>query len=128
MQFGYVIIYVKDVEATLRFYEQAFGFSRRFVAEGGVYGELETGETSLAFASEDLIEMQGLPFRRNDSAMDPAGAEVGLVSRDVPAAYEKALQAGATDCRSPTVKPWGQTVGYVRDNNGFLVEICSPMR
>jgi hypothetical protein len=27
----------------------------------------------------------------------------------------------------PTVKPWGQTVSYVRDLDGFLVEICSPM-
>jgi hypothetical protein len=24
-------------------------------------------------------------------------------------------------------KPWGQTVGYVRDPDGFLVEICSPI-
>jgi lactoylglutathione lyase len=23
--------------------------------------------------------------------------------------------------------PWGQTVAYVRDNNGFLVELCTPM-
>jgi hypothetical protein len=27
----------------------------------------------------------------------------------------------------PKQKPWGQTVGYVHDLNGFLVEICSPM-
>jgi len=27
----------------------------------------------------------------------------------------------------PETKPWGQTVAYVRDRNGFLVELCSPM-
>jgi catechol-2,3-dioxygenase len=27
---GYVILYVKDVSATLTFYEEAFGLSRRF--------------------------------------------------------------------------------------------------
>ena len=24
-------------------------------------------------------------------------------------------------------KPWGQTVGYIRDIDGFLIEICTPM-
>lgn len=23
-------------------------------------------------------------------------------------------------------EPWGQTLGYVRDNNGFLIELSSP--
>ena len=27
----------------------------------------------------------------------------------------------------PATKPWGQTVAYLRDNSGFLVEICTPM-
>jgi hypothetical protein len=25
-------------------------------------------------------------------------------------------------------KPWGQKLGYVRDLNGCLVEICSPVK
>jgi hypothetical protein len=28
---------------------------------------------------------------------------------------------------SPELKPWGQTVAYVRDFNGILVEIASDM-
>jgi lactoylglutathione lyase len=27
----------------------------------------------------------------------------------------------------PTVKPWGQTVAYVRDLNGTLVELGTPV-
>ena len=30
MKFGYTIIYVPDVPASLRFFEDAFGFARRF--------------------------------------------------------------------------------------------------
>jgi hypothetical protein len=26
----------------------------------------------------------------------------------------------------PEKKPWGQTVSYVRDDDGVLVEICTP--
>src|SRR6185436_1232089 len=50
---GYVILYVKDVSASLAFYEKAFGLSRRFFNDdnGKAYGELETGAARLAFAS-----------------------------------------------------------------------------
>jgi lactoylglutathione lyase len=37
------------------------------------------------------------------------------------------LAAGASAVKSPETKPWGQIVGYVRDPNGFLVEICSEL-
>ena len=57
MNFGYTIIYVPDVEASLTFIEKAFGFTRRFLHESGAYGELETGETTLAFASHQLGAM-----------------------------------------------------------------------
>ena len=38
-----------------------------------------------------------------------------------------AIAAGATLVEKPKTKPWGQTVAYVRDPDGFLVEICTPM-
>jgi uncharacterized glyoxalase superfamily protein PhnB len=45
-----------------------------------------------------------------------------------PAVYAaRSLSAGAVEVKRPTQKPWGQSVGYVRDPNGFLVEICTPM-
>jgi hypothetical protein len=55
---GYVILYVKDVSATLAFYENAFGLSRRFFNDdnGKAYGELETGAARLAFASLELAK------------------------------------------------------------------------
>jgi len=33
----------------------------------------------------------------------------------------------ATPVRSLEVMPWGQTIAYVADINGFLVELCTPM-
>ena len=53
MKFGYTIIYTEDVVKSIEFFENAFGFKRRFIHESG-YGELETGETALAFASHEL--------------------------------------------------------------------------
>jgi lactoylglutathione lyase len=50
---GYVILFVKDVAASLAFYEKAFGLTKRFFHDdnGKAYGELETGATRLAFVS-----------------------------------------------------------------------------
>ena len=57
---GYVVLYVKDVSATLAFYEEAFGLSRRFFNDdnGKAYGELETGAARLAFYSFELAKTQ----------------------------------------------------------------------
>lgn len=54
MEFSYKIIYVPDVSASLTFFENPFGLRRRFLHESGTYGELDTGETTLAFASHTL--------------------------------------------------------------------------
>jgi lactoylglutathione lyase len=52
----------------------------------------------------------------------PQAAEFGFVTDDVAGAYEAAIAAGATAVSEPAEKPWGQTVAYVRDLNGMLVE------
>lgn len=41
------------------------------------------------------------------------------------AAHDKAAKARAVSLKQPTVKPWGQTVSYVRCPYGTLVELCS---
>jgi predicted enzyme related to lactoylglutathione lyase len=126
MRLGYVIIYVPNLVETVAFYEKAFGVSRRFIHESG-YAEMETGATALAFASEELAAANGVVTRENRRDAQAAGAEIAFVSDDVPAAFTTAVAAGALAYKSPEKKPWGQIVAYVRDNNGFLVEICSPV-
>jgi catechol 2,3-dioxygenase-like lactoylglutathione lyase family enzyme len=127
MRFGYAIVYVPDVPATLAFWERAFGLQRRAPAEGGEYGELATGATVLAFAAETLAAGHGFPIRANRAEADPAGFEIALITADVPRAFDRAVAAGAAPASAPTRKPWGQTVGYVRDPNGVLVELCTPL-
>jgi len=127
MKLGYTIIYVADVLATIDFYERAFGLRRRFVHESNLYGELETGETVLAFAGEPMAAMNGVAIRPNRSAEIAAGFEIALVTDDPHAAFATAVAAGAAAIKAPVEKPWGQVVGYVRDLNGCLIEICSPM-
>lgn len=126
MRLGYIILYVKDVQATVSFYEAAFGLSRRFVHESGVYAEMETGATALAFVDETFTPPQGL-FRPNRVADPAAGAEIGLIADIVQDAYSHAVTAGAVPVLEPARKPWGQTVAFVRDLNGVLVELCDEV-
>jgi lactoylglutathione lyase len=126
MKFGYTIIYVPDVTASLVFFEKAFGFSRRFLHESGDYGELETGETTLAFASHELGAIN-LPsgFIAANTSEPPLGMEIAFVTTSVAEAHSQALVVGAIEVKAPESKPWGQIVSYVRCPDGTLVELCS---
>lgn len=128
MKLGYTIIYVPSVAASLHFFETAFGLTRRFLHESGDYGELETGETTLAFASLELGKLNfpdGLVAA--SESKQPLGFEVALVTQDVHQAHATAVAAGAHELKAPEYKPWGQVVSYVRCPDGTLVEICSPV-
>lgn len=128
MKFGYTIIYVPDVAGSIHFFEKAFGFVRRFVSDQGDYGELETGQTILAFASHDLGESHfTLGYVRAHDSSKPLGMEIALVTEDVSAAHAKALRLGAVELVAPQEKSWGQTVSYVRCPDGTLVELCTPI-
>ncbi len=126
MRFGYTILYVADVERAVAFYEAAFGLVRRFVHESG-YAELETGGTALAFATHSLARSNGVEFRESGPEEPAPAVEVGLVTDDVPREVERAVSAGARLVAPPSEKPWGQTVAYIRDPDGFLVELCTEV-
>lgn len=128
VKYGYTIVYVASVERTLEFYKNAFGFEVRFLHESKDYGELETGETVLAFASHEMGEMNlNGKYSRGNTNEKPFGIELAFVTDNVEAAYKKAIAAGAIPLKEPTQKPWGQVVGYVRAIDGSLVELCSPI-
>jgi len=124
MRLGYLLLYVADVPKTVEFYERAFGLTRKMVHETG-YAEMETGATTLGFVSHKAAEGLGMTYRKARREEPAPGVEVGLVTEDVAASYARAVEHGAEAVQAPEAKPWGQTVSYVRDLDGFLVEICS---
>lgn len=126
MHLGYIIIYVEDVLTTISFYEKAFGLKLRFIHESNQYAEMETGKTTLSFANENFA-MASHQFRLNRQKEQAAGAEIAFVVENVDEQFKRAVDSGAAEVAKPAQKPWGQTVCYVRDNNGFLVEICNAI-
>ena len=126
-ELGYTIVYVPNVAEALAFYERAFGIARGFLHASGMYGELATGATKLAFADERQCPLAG-QFAPNRPDGPAPAIEVAFVVSDVARAYERALAAGAAGAAPPEDKPWGQTVAYVRDLNGVFVELCTAVR
>ena len=128
---GYAILFVQDVSASLEFYEAAFGLTRRFYRDdhGKSYGELETGAARLAFCSAELVrdQLQQREFLFASPGKPPLGFEIALLTSDVPALFARAVKAGAEVISQPATKPWGQTVAYLRDRDGHLVELATPM-
>ncbi|MFO0359188.1 MAG: VOC family protein [Flavobacteriales bacterium] len=128
IKFAYTILYVNDVTKSIEFYEKAFGFSRKFVTPENDYGELAVGETTLSFASISLAQSNLTNgFLESSLTEKPFGIEIGLTTENVEDVVAAAVQAGATIAENPKTKPWGQVVAYIRDIDGFLVEICTPM-
>jgi uncharacterized glyoxalase superfamily protein PhnB len=127
IKYGYTILYIENVEKTVEFYTNAFGLKQKFITPEKDHAELETGGTTLAFAAYSVTEYNGIDITKSNVS-DPSPAfEVAFVTDDIDDAYQKAIAAGAVGIKEPTKKPWGQTVAYVRNFNGFLVELCTAM-
>lgn len=126
MQLGYTIIFVEDINATVAFYQTAFGLEAQAVTP--MFAAMNTGQTTLAFGanSNERRELAGkLEYRDNTLEHDPAGIQISFISENVEADFARAIQAGATSVIEPNLKPWGQTVSRVRDLNGVLVGIVT---
>lgn len=128
IKFAYTILYVQNVEKSISFYENAFGFSRKFITPDNSYGELLVGETTLSFATLELANSNFKEgFQESKLANKPFGIEIGFTTENVAETVQAAINAGGTLYESPKTKPWGQVVAYVRDLDGFLLEICTPI-
>ncbi|MGO4852711.1 VOC family protein [Phaeovulum sp. W22_SRMD_FR3] len=127
MKLGYTMIYGTDMPKTIAFYEAAFGLAPRFIHESSLYAEMETGETTLAFAGIEAAEMNGLALMPNRPERPAAAWDICFVTDDVACAYNRELSAGCRPVSATCIKPWGQIVSYVRDLDGCIVEIASPI-
>jgi lactoylglutathione lyase len=124
MKLNYVIVYVDDAVAATEFYQKAFDLKTRFVHESKMYAEMETGETVLAFANNEMLSMN-INIEANKGIKNCF--EIAFSTDDVKRDFTKAVQNGAKELKKPEIKPWGQTVAYVQDLYGTIIEICTPM-
>ena len=106
---GYVIRHVPDVARSARFYQAVFGLTARLIHESGSYIELDTGTTTLAFATPGLIRELGVdPGTAGETP--PFGTELAFVVPD--AEVEATVAAdGELRCFSPPARAAGARHG-----------------
>lgn len=124
MKLNYVIIYVDNAVKATGFYEKAFGMKTKFIHESNMYAEMESGDTTLAFANNEMLKMNiGIEALKGTKNC----FEIAFSTKDVQSAFKTAVSNGAKEIKKPEEKPWGQVVAYVQDDFGTIVEICTPM-
>ena len=122
-----MVLYVDDVNAALERWRDAFRFEIAYLDEGGLYGELVSGETCLAFAEREF----GRGHFEDAAARAlfdgaPRRFEVALTSDDVIADHARACRQGMRAVHGPIERPWGETVAWLMDPEGILVELATP--
>jgi len=129
IKYAYTILYVPDVQKSIEFYEKAFEFQRKFITPEADYGEIISGETTIAFAKIALANSNlSNGFQESNIKEKPFGIEMGFTTDAIDQTVAKVIAAGGTQVEPAKTKPWGQIVAYVRDLDGFLIEICTEMQ
>jgi catechol 2,3-dioxygenase-like lactoylglutathione lyase family enzyme len=142
LELGFVLVYVNDVAATVRFYEEVLGLKKRFsidTADGG-YAEfgtptggvgIDAGSVRLVFSTiAEAQKLFGHEFKDSLTASPGGAIQLRFVHDDeqsVATCYQAAISAGATAVTEPAVQPWGSVLARFRDPNGLLVSIVSRL-
>jgi len=111
---------VKDVDAAIAFYRQAFGFEKRMTLPGPD-GKTVHGEV----VWRDMVIMMGREGAQGQACQSPASSGVqcpiGLYVyvEDVDSGFKRSVQAGCEPKTEPTTMFWGDRIATVRDPNGY---------
>jgi catechol 2,3-dioxygenase-like lactoylglutathione lyase family enzyme len=121
----YVILIVEDLERALAFYTGVLGL--RLGHRSGEYAQLDTGSTRLAlYTRSAMATTLGMSLRA--PAANAPGFEIGFKVADVDAGFEELVARGAAPVVPPTDRFWGQRTAYVRDPDGYLIELAQDLR
>ncbi|XP_043697489.1 uncharacterized protein LOC122648320 [Telopea speciosissima] len=128
--FAYTVVYVKDVAKSVEFYANAFGYTVRRLDGSHRWGELESGQTTIAFTPAHQHETDGRTgeVQTAGSGHERNPVEVCFAYSNVDEAFKRAVDNGAVPVSPPEEKEWGQKVGYVRDIDGLVVRLGSYMK
>lgn len=115
-------IITDDVDRLVAFYEQVTGLSA--VRYTPVFAELATPAFTLAIGHSDTVRLFG---EGSASAAANRSVIIEFKVADVDAEYAR-LQAVMTDwVQAPTTMPWGNRSILLRDPDGNLVNLFTPV-
>jgi len=122
MQLAATRIFTDDVDAVLAFYERVTGVAATRLHP--LFGEIRTPSGTLAVASTATVPLLG-----DDAAEARANRSVAIdfLVDDVDAAYQDLRGVVDTFVNEPTDMPWGNRSLLLRDPDGTLVNLFTPV-
>lgn len=124
---AFPIVYVAELERSVQFYRENFGFEeayqwpvdgeREFVAM--TRGDAAVGFSSLAAAARTM----GAAVDRSPTP----SFELCLYVDDVDATSDDLRSSGVRQISAPTDRPWGERSAYFADPDGNPVQIVTPL-
>lgn len=125
VRLGYAILFVSDLERSVRFYRDVIRLPFRFST--GTYAEFATeGAKFSLFARSALPELIGREAPP-DEVPWPTG-EVAFFCDDVDAEHDRLVQAGVRVLARPADRPWGERTLHIADPDGNVIELTQPKR
>lgn len=122
---AYAILFVPDLERSVRFYRDVVRLPFRFATES--YAEFATEGAKLSlFARSQLPELIGRDAPPGELPW-PQG-EVAFFVEDVDAEYRRLLAASVTVLAPPTDRPFGERTLHIADPDGHVIELTRPKR
>ena len=117
---------VKDMGTMIRFYRDVLGFEIKEAEDADNVYLVKDGTLFLLYGRKDFETMT---HRTYEYVTGVNGHfEIALyvdTFQEVDAAFDHAVEKGATPILAPTTEPWGQRTCYIADPEGNLIEIGS---
>lgn len=122
------VLYVADIERSLRLYRDAFGMTETYRFPGsGVpeHVEVRVGSTTLGLSNSAGLASHGMPPLRRGEGQP---FELAFGCDDVDVALPKLLAAGCTLVREPFDTAAGNRSAYVEDADGNRISIYAKLK
>jgi lactoylglutathione lyase len=122
------ILYAQDVDRSVRFYCDAFGFELTFRWPSDSapieYAFLKLGDSGIGIGRA-ADSLHGLPVAAGGV---PVHFELCVYAEDVDVAAERLRALGARELLEPTDQPWQERLCYFEDPDGNPIHITAPLQ
>jgi lactoylglutathione lyase len=110
---GHSIVFVSDMDRSVRFYRDVLGFALRF--QSPEWTEFDTGGTTLALHVTERAHAQETPH----PASPPGRCQLGLQVADIHDFHNRLTQHGVVCLAPPAVQDFGGTLAKYADPDGL---------
>ena len=119
-------LFVKDMTAMIRFYQDVLGFEIKEAEDTENVYFVKDGTLFLLYGRKDF---EALTDKRYEYLKGVnAHSEMALYVdpfEEVDEQYRNVIENGATSLMEPTTEPWGQRTCFIADPEGNIIEIGS---